>query len=99
MSQEARDTLHNLLYTARERCGITRNEMNAGLAALETLAPTGKILPCGRPREMAERALAMYDARRQGGYKNQQIAAREQVRRVSGMGVRDLRKWLAANPK
>ena len=55
-------------------------------------------LPNGRSREAAESALALYDARARGGYKNQQIAARDRVRSVSGMGVRELRTWLKENP-
>jgi hypothetical protein len=38
----------------------------------------------------------MYDMRRQGGYKNQVIAERENVKRRTGMTVRELRAWLAA---
>lgn len=56
------------------------------------------LLPNGRSRARAEAALALYDQRMAGGYKNQQIAARQQVKSRSGMNVRELRKWLAENP-
>lgn len=46
-------------------------------------------------RDSALRALAMYDIRRLGGYKNQVIAERENVKRVTGMTVRELRRYLA----
>lgn len=51
---------------------------------------------CGRGR--AVELLALYDARVRGGYANQQIAARERVARITGMTVRDLRRWLRENP-
>lgn len=59
---------------------------------------TGAVLPNGLPRESAERYLALYDARTHAGYKNQVIAARESLARFCGMGVRDLRRWLAEHP-
>lgn len=51
-------------------------------------------LPNGCSRELAERKLEIYDLRRRGGYKNQEIAARDSVRISTGMTVRELRKWL-----
>lgn len=59
---------------------------------------TAESLPNGTPRDLAERRLAMYDMRVQGGYKNQVIAEREALARQCGMGVRELRRWLAARP-
>lgn len=59
---------------------------------------TAATLPNGCSRETAERSLAMYDVRVSGGYKNQVIAARNTVRARTGMGVRDLRRWLAEHP-
>lgn len=67
-------------------------------ASPEYEAGAGDVLPNGARRDAAERALALYDARAAGGYKNQQIAARQAVKSRSGMGVRELRKWLAENP-
>lgn len=52
-------------------------------------------LPNGRSREDAIDLLAAYDSRVFGGYKNQVIAAREKLALRCGMGVRDLRRWLA----
>jgi hypothetical protein len=59
---------------------------------------SGAVLPNGCSRESATKILALYDLRREGGYKNQQIDARHRVRLRSGMTVRDLRRWLAENP-
>jgi len=58
---------------------------------------TSAKLPNGCDRQRAETALALYDARRRGGYANQVIAERANVKRVTGMGVRELRRWLADN--
>ena len=54
-------------------------------------------LPNGTRRETAQRLLDSYDSRVRGGYRNQQIAARESLARRCGMGVRELRRWLKAN--
>jgi len=56
-----------------------------------------RVLPNGCDRQRAEAVLALYDARRRGGYANQVIAERANVKRVTGMGVRELRRWLADN--
>lgn len=56
-----------------------------------------KTLPNGLARDEALRLLALYDARVSGGYRNQVIAARDTLARRCGMGVRELRKWLAEN--
>lgn len=55
-------------------------------------------LPNGCDRATAERRLAMYDMRKRGGYKNQQIAAYDMLRMSTGMKVRELRRWLADHP-
>lgn len=44
--------------------------------------------------DTARRTLALYDMRVRGGYKNQIIAEREHVRRVTGLTVRELRRYL-----
>ena len=51
-------------------------------------------LPNGCTVKRARDLLYRYDERRRGGYKNQQIAARNQLKMVTGMGVRELREWL-----
>lgn len=56
-------------------------------------------LPNGCRQDRAERLLAAYDSRMRGGYKNQQIAARQQLKHATGMGVRELRRWLHENPR
>ena len=48
---------------------------------------------------MAQQRLAQYDMKREYGYKNQVIAARNAVKRTTGMGVRELRVWLREHPK
>lgn len=55
-------------------------------------------LPNGTDRASAQRYLDLYDMRRRGGYKNQIIAARNQATVMTGMTIRDLRKWLRDNP-
>lgn len=74
-----------------------------GLVLVNSLRPARRIpsapvagLRCSRER--AEAVLLAYDYRRKGGYKNQVIAARDQVKMTTGLGVRDLRAWLKANP-
>lgn len=54
-------------------------------------------LPNGCSRQRAEALLSLYDQRARGGYKNQAIAEAGRVKRGTGMGVRELRKWLAAD--
>lgn len=54
-------------------------------------------LPNGCTLERAERLLAAYDSRMRGGYRNQQIAARDSLRFATGMTVRQLREWLRDN--
>ena len=54
-------------------------------------------LPNGCDRARAERLLGLYDMRARGGYRNQQIAARDALRAATGMGVRELRQWLRDN--
>lgn len=54
------------------------------------------VLPNGCTVQRAREVLGDYDMRKQYGYKNQAIAARQRVKFVTAMNVRDLRKWLDA---